>query len=90
MQFIEYSLRDVLHDFIGIPDANLSKTLPNDMSLLVFTNLHISFSSSTFIWTEQVYKILVVDLYVGSLDTEVPGPAPFFLELSTASEDSGD
>lgn len=69
-----------LHDLTRVLHTHLSQSFPDDVTLLVLSDLHITLG--VLIRAEKVYKVLVVYFYKGSLDVVLPGRASFLLEFT--------
>ena len=77
----------LLHNLGRIFHADFPKTIPNDVTMFVLPNLNVTAATDRGIVSEQVKKILVVNLDEGAFESEIPGTDSFLTELPCTRED---
>lgn len=66
---------------MSIPNVHLTKPAPNNMTLFVFSNLHLTPRASWVVQAQQVNQVLVINFDKRTLQIEIPGTTTFFFEL---------
>lgn len=66
------ALADEVHDLVRVADGDVAEALPDDVPVLVLSDLDLAVPAAGIIVAEKINELLVVELDEGALDAVGP------------------